>query len=124
MAGFKMGRITSDVHRELSNIIRTVKDPRVSSLTNIVKVDVSGDLSYAKVYVSTIEGESATADTVKGLRSAAGYIRRELGNRLKLRKTPELRFIADDSIAYSANIAGIIEGFTYGEEVTENGEED
>ena len=125
MAGFKMGRITSDVHRELSNIIRTVKDPRVSSLTNIVKVDVSGDLSYATVYVSAIEGvESATADTVKGLRSAAGYIRRELGNRLKLRKTPELRFVADDSIAYSANIAGIIEGFTYGEEVTENGEED
>lgn len=123
MAGFKMGRITSDVHRELANIIRTVKDPRVSSLTNIVKVDVSGDLSYAKVYVSTIEGDTATADTVKGLRSAAGYIRRELGNRLKLRKTPELRFVADDSIAYSANIAGIIESFTYGEEVAEDGEE-
>ncbi len=123
MAGFKMGRITSDVHRELADIIRTVKDPRVSSLTNIVKVDVSGDLSYAKVYVSTIEGETATADTVKGLRSAAGYIRRELGTRLKLRKTPELRFVADDSIAYSANIAGIIESFTYGEEVAEDGKE-
>ncbi len=123
MAGFKMGRITSDVHRELANIIRTVKDPRVSSLTNIVKVDVSGDLSYAKVYVSTIEGDTATADTVKGLRSAAGYIRRELGTRLKLRKTPELRFVADDSIAYSANIAGIIESFTYGDEVSEDGEE-
>ncbi len=124
MAGFKMGRITSDVHRELADIIRTVKDPRVSSLTNIVKVDVSGDLSYAKVYVSTIEGEAAAAETVKGLRSAAGYIRRELGFRLKLRKTPELRFVADDSIAYSANIAGIIDSFTYGEEVSEDGEED
>ena len=123
MAGFKMGRIASDVHRELANIIRNVKDPRVSSLTNIVKVDVSGDLSYAKVYVSTIEGDTATADTVKGLRSAAGYIRRELGARLKLRKTPELRFVADDSIAYSANIAGIIESFTYGDEVSEDGEE-
>ena len=123
MAGFKMGRITSDVHRELADIIRTVKDPRVSSLTNIVKVDVSGDLSYAKVYVSTIEGENATSETVKGLRSAAGYIRRELGTRLKLRKTPELRFVADDSIAYSANIAGISDSFTYGEEVSGDGEE-
>ena len=124
MAGFKMGRITSDVHRELANIIRNVKDPRVSPLTNIVKVDVSGDLSYAKVYVSTIEGEASNTETVKGLRSAAGYIRRELGNRLKLRKTPELRFVADDSIAYSANIAGIIESFTYGEEVSEDGQKD
>lgn len=112
MAGFKNGRITSDIHRELASLIRTVKDPRVSPLTSIVKVDVSGDLSYTKVYISCIDGAESTAETIKGLKSAAGYLRRELSNKLKLRKTPELKFIADDSIARSANIASIIESFT------------
>lgn len=118
MAGFKNGRITSDIHRELAALIRELKDPRISHLTSIVKVDVSGDLSYAKVYVSAVEGKEATLETVKGLKSAAGYIRRELGNRIKLRKTPELKFIADDSIERSANIAGIIDSFVYNEHNT------
>ena len=112
MAGFKNGRITSDIHRELAALIRTVNDPRVSALTSIVKVDVSGDLSYTKVYISTLDGDEATAETIKGLKSAAGYLRRELSTRLKLRKTPELKFIADDSIKQSANIASIIESFS------------
>ncbi len=124
MAGYKNGRITSDVHREMSALIRTVKDPRVSSLTNIVKVDVSSDLSYATVYVSTIEGEAALKETVKGLKSAAGYLRRELGKRLKLRKVPELRFIADDSISKSAHIASIIESFGFSKEGEEQHESD
>lgn len=115
MAGYKNGRITSDIHREMSALIRTCKDPRISPLVNIVKVDVSGDLSYAKIYVSTIDGEQATIDTVKGLKSAAGYLRRELSSRLGLRKTPELKFIADDSIAQSAHIAGIIEAINHDE---------
>lgn len=112
MAGYKNGRITSDIHRELAAIIRTVKDPRVSSLTNIVKVDVSSDLSYAKVYISTIEGEEKLKETVKGLKSACGYIKKQLSNGLKLRKVPELKFIADDSIVKSADIASIIESFS------------
>lgn len=120
MAGYKNGRITSDIHRELSAIIRKVKDPRVSELTNIVKVDVSDDLSYAKVYVSTIDGEEATKETVKGLKSASGYIRRQLSTGMKLRKVPELKFIADDSIAQSANIASIIESFSHNKEVDED----
>ncbi len=115
MAGFKNGRVTADVHREMSQLIRTCKDPRISPLVNIVKVDVSGDLSYAKIYVSTIDGEEATRETVKGLKSASGYLRRELSKRLGLRKTPELKFIADDSIAFSAHIAGIIDGFKHDE---------
>ena len=111
MAGFKINRITSDVKICLSELLREVKDPRVSRLLSIVKVDVSNDLSYATVYVSAIEGYDVTVQSVKALKGAAGYLRHELGARLKLRKVPELRFIADDSIEYSANISKIIESF-------------
>ncbi len=111
MAGFKIGRVTSDIRITLSELLREVKDPRVSKLLSIVKVDVSGDLSYATVYVSAIEGFEATVSSVKALKGAAGYLRRELGARLKLRKVPELRFVADDSIEQSANISRIIESF-------------
>ena len=104
MPGFKLGRAESDIKRELSDLFRELKDPRVSSLLSIIKVDLSSDMSYATVYVSAIE-------SVKGLKSAAGYLRRELGSRLKIRKTPELRFVADDSIEHSAHIAQIIESF-------------
>ncbi len=109
MAGYKLNRITSDLKLALSDLMRQVKDPRVSSLLSIVKLDVSTDLSYATVYVSAIEGHDATAESVKGLKSASGFLRRELGARLKLRKVPELRFVADDSIAKSTNIASILD---------------
>lgn len=111
MAGYKINRITSDIKISLSELLREVKDPRVSKLLSIVKVDVSGDLSYATVYVSAIEGFEATVNSVKALKGAAGFLRRELGSRLKLRKVPELRFIADDSIEQSANISKIIDSF-------------
>ena len=111
MPSFKLGRATSDIQRELSDLLRELKDPRVSKLLSIVKVDLSADLSYATVYVSAIEGYDKTVESVKGLKNAAGYIRRELGLRLKLRKTPELRFVADDSIEHSAHIARIIDSF-------------
>ena len=120
MAGFKHGRITSDIQMALAELLREVKDPRVSSLLGVVKVSVSGDLSYATGYVSAIEGYEATLESVKGLKSAAGFLRRELGNRLKLRKVPELRFVADDSIIKSAEIMNIIESFDHREE---NGED-
>lgn len=111
MAGFKINRVTSDIRLALSDILREVKDPRVSKLLSIVKLDVSGDMSYAKVYVSAIEGKEKTAESVKALKGAAGYIRRELGARLSLRKVPELRFVADDSIEVSANISRIVNNF-------------
>ena len=111
MAGFKINRITSDIKVCLSELLREVKDPRVSKLLSIVKVDVTGDLSYATVYVSAIEGYEATVASVKALKGAAGYLRREMGARLKLRKVPELRFVADDSIVKSANISMIIDSF-------------
>ncbi len=111
MAGYKINRITQDVKITLSELLREVKDPRVSKLLSIVKVDVSGDLSYATVYVSAIEGFETTVNSVKALKGASGYLRRELGMRLRLRKVPELRFVADDSIEQSANISKIIESF-------------
>ena len=111
MAGFKMGRVTSDIKIALADILREVKDPRVSKLLSIVKLDVSGDMSYAKVYVSAIEGREKTEESVKALKGAAGYIRRELGAKLKLRKVPELRFVADDSIEVSAQISRIVSNF-------------
>ena len=109
MAGYKINRITSDIRNALSELFREIKDPRVSKLLSIVKVDISGDLSYATIYVSAIEGYETTVSSVKALKGASGYLRRELGSRLKLRKVPELRFIADDSINISANISRIIE---------------
>ena len=111
MAGFKINRVTSDIKIALADILREVKDPRVSKLLSIVKLDVSGDMSYAKVYVSAIEGKEKTAESVKALKGAAGYIRRELGARLKLRKVPELRFVADESIEISAKISRIVNDF-------------
>ena len=109
MAGYKINRITSDIKIALSELLREIKDPRVSRLLSIVKVDVSGDLSYATVYVSAIEGYDTTVASVKALKGAAGFLRKELGSRLKLRKVSELRFVADDSINISANISRIIE---------------
>ncbi len=115
MAGFKINRVTSDIKLALSDILREVKDPRVSKLLSIVKLDVSGDMSYATVYVSAIEGREKTLESVKALKNAAGYVRRELGARLSLRKVPELRFIADDSIEISANISRIVNSFEGGD---------
>lgn len=106
MAGHRSDRITEDIMRELTAILRTVKDPRVSgTMLSVVRCEVTNDLSYATVYVSSMDGMEAAQSAVKGLRSAAGYMRRELGAALKLRHVPELRFVADDSIAYSAKLA-------------------
>ncbi|WP_077533145.1 30S ribosome-binding factor RbfA [Massiliimalia massiliensis] len=109
MAGFKIGRVTQDIRRELSAILRELKDPRISSMLSIVKVSVSNDMSYCKVYVSAIEGFEKSKESVEGLKSATGFVKRELSNRLHLRKCPELTFIADDSIEYGAQINQMLE---------------
>jgi ribosome-binding factor A len=110
MAGYKIDRISSDFKREMSAIIRELKDPRVSGLMlSVVRAEVTNDLSYAKIYVCAMEGIDAAKRAVEGLKSAQGYIRRELGSRLSIRKIPELRFIADDSIEYSSKIAHMID---------------
>lgn len=115
MAGYKIDRITADVRLAMSEILREVKDPRVSKMLSIIKADVSNDLSYATFYVSAIEGSEKTKESVKALKGASGYIRRELGARVKMRKVPEVRFIADDSLAISANISKVIESFSKGD---------
>ena len=108
MAGFKLDRMTEDVHRELTDILRSLKDPRITGLISIVKLDLSRDLSHCKVYISSMDGLQAAQNAVKGLQSAAGFIKRELNRRMKLRKLPEFSFVADDSIAHSAQISQML----------------
>jgi len=119
MPSHKIDRINEDVHRELCAILRTIKDPRVSQLLSVVRVEVTRDLSYATVYVSAMEGSEKTKESVKGLKSAAGYIRRELGRSLSMRAVPELRFVADNSIAHSAEINKILGTLEFNDEETE-----
>ncbi len=110
MASYKIDRLCSDVKYELSDIFRSLKDPRVTQyMLTIARVEITNDLSYAKIYVGAMEGVEAAKSAVKGLESAGGYIRRELASRVKMRKVPELRFIADDSIEHSAHIARMLE---------------
>lgn len=109
MPSYKLGRTTEDIRREVSAILRELKDPRVSGcMLSVVRVEVTNGLSYCTVYVSAMEGMETAENAVKGLKSAAGYVRRELGNRLKLRHVPEMIFKATDSIEYSANISRIL----------------
>lgn len=109
MASHRIERTTEDIKRELTAIFRELKDPRVQqAFLSIIRVDVTNDLSYCTVQVSAIEGLERAKEAVKGLKSAAGYIRRELGHRLQLRHVPELIFKATDSIEYSANISRIL----------------
>lgn len=105
MASFKIGRVQEDILRELTAILPTLKDPRIAPMLSVVRAELSGDMGHCKVYVSSMNGIEEAKTSCKGLQSAAGYIRRELFSRLGLRKSPELHFIADDSIAYAADIS-------------------
>ena len=119
MASNRIGRINEEVQRELSSLLRELKDPRVSGLISITNVEVTPDLRFAKVYVSVLEADRAK-DTLKGLKSAGGFMRRELGARLNLRHTPQLQFVADDSIAYGAHIYDLISKLDIPEDDDEN----
>lgn len=103
MASNRIGRINEEVQRELAALIPTVKDPRVTGLISVTGVDVTPDLKFAKVYISVLD-KSGSEQVLKGLKSAAGYLRRELGRALNLRSTPELEFLQDDSMAKGAHI--------------------
>ena len=109
MPNHKIDRNAEDIRRELTDIMRSLKDPRITGFLTLVRVELSNDMSYCKVYVSSMEGFEAAKSAVKGLNNAAGYVRRELGNRITMRKTPELKFVADDSIEHSADIARILQ---------------
>ena len=105
MASNRIGRINEEIQRELAEQLRRLKDPRVSQvgMVSVTRVDTTGDLRYAKVYISVLD-KTQEKDVLKGLKSASGFLRRELGRSLQLRYTPELQFIADDSIASGAHI--------------------
>ena len=108
MASNRIGRINEEIRKELSALLRTVKDPRVAeAMLTITHVDTTGDLRYSKGYISVLD-KTQEKDVLKGLKSASGFWRRELGRSLQLRYTPELQFIADDSIAYGAHILEVL----------------
>ena len=112
----KNTRINEEVHRELSNIIRgEIKDPRIHPMTSVVAVEVAPDLKTCKAYISVLGDEEAQKNTLAGLRSAEGYIRRTLAKNINLRNTPEVRFIMDQSIAYGVRMSKIIDEVNHGE---------
>lgn len=108
MASNRINRINEEIQKELSSLFRGLKDPRVQGgMVTITHVDTTSDLRYARIFVSVLD-KSQEKDVVKGLKSAAGYLRRELGASLRLRYTPELQFIGDDSIEYGAHILELL----------------
>ena len=109
MAKYRQGRINEEIQREMTSILRRVKDPRVSdAFISVTAADCTADLKYAKIYYSALSGDPK--EVAKGLKAANGFIRRELARSLNLRITPELTFLSDTSIAYGAHIASILEG--------------
>lgn len=109
MGSHKLGRTTEDIKRELTAVLRELKDPRVANtMLSVVRVEVSNDLSYCKAYVSAMEGIEKAKEAVKGLKSASGFIRHEIGSRLTIRHVPAMIFEATDSIEYSANISRML----------------
>ena len=119
----KNTRINGEVQRELSNIIHNeIKDPRIHPMTSVVTVEVAPDLKTCKAYISVLGDEKAQQDTIAGLKSAEGYIRRELAHTVNLRNTPEIRFILDQSIEYGVRISRLIDEVNAGLE--DGGDED
>lgn len=109
----KNTRINAEVQRELSRIISyEIKDPRIHPMTSVVDVIVTPDLKQCKAYISVLGDEEAQADTLKGLTSAAGYVRKELARSINLRNTPEIQFVMDQSIAYGVTMSKKIDDVT------------
>jgi len=103
MASNRLGRINEEIQREMASLIPTVKDPRVTGMISVTAVDATPDLKYAKIYISILNSQDGN-QVIKGLTSASGYLRRELGRNLRLRNTPELSFVLDSSIHQGAHI--------------------
>ena len=122
MAGFKLGRVTSDIRNTLSGLLREVKDPRVSkAFISVTGAEVTPDLKFAKIYYSAYNADKK--EVKAGLRAASGFIRGQISKNLNLRITPELTFVEDGSIEYGAKISKILEGITFTDD-EENGEEE
>ncbi len=119
----KNTRINQEVMKELSVLIsREVKDPRIALMTSVTACEVAPDLKTAKVFVSVLGDETVKADTLKGLKSAAPFLRSSLARNLNLRNTPELKFVIDDSIEYGIHMSKIIESMDITQELSEDEE--
>ena len=121
----KNTRINGEVQKELSVIIQNeIKDPRIAPMTSVVAVEVAPDLKTCKAYISVLGDEKAAQDTLAGLKSAEGYIRRQLARSVNLRNTPEIRFILDQSIEYGVNMSKLIDNLVKAEPEEEGNEHD
>lgn len=109
----KNTRINGEVQKELSNIIRNeIKDPRIHPMTSVMAVEVAPDFKTCKAYISVLGDKEAKEATIKGLKNAEGYVRRQLAGSLNLRNTPEIRFILDESIEYGVAMSKLIDDVT------------
>ena len=123
MAKHRIGRINDEMQKELAVALRDVKDPRVSSaFISITAVETTPDLKFAKVFYSVLSGDKK--EIAKGLKSSAGYLRRQLAQNMNLRMTPELTFIEDHSIEHGAHISKLLEGIEFSEDVIEEEDND
>lgn len=121
MAKYRRGRINDEVQKELAMILREVKDPRLAdAFISITAAEVTPDLKFAKIYYSAMQGDKK--EIAKGLKSSAGYIRRQLAQRLNLRMTPELTFCEDHSIAHGAHISKLLNEIEFAPETEDEGE--
>lgn len=121
----KNTRINGEVQKEMSAIIRNeIKDPRIHPMTSVMAVEVAPDLKTCKAYISVLGDKEAKEATIKGLKSAEGYIRRQLAGSLNLRNTPEIRFILDESIEYGVAMSKLIDEVTKKDSFKENSDED
>ena len=126
MANYRRGRINDEMQKAMAEILRTVKDPRVSeAFISVTGAEVTPDLKYAKIYYSALGMKSAEdkKEIARGLKSSAGYIRRQVAAKLNLRITPEITFVEDTSITYGAHIAELLNGITFSDD-EESGEND
>ena len=123
MPNYRSDRMSEDIKREIAAILHEMKDPRLhNGIISVVRCETAHDLSYSKVYVSSMNGLATAKEAVKALKNAQGFIRHELGVRLKLRYAPALAFEATDSIEYSANISRMLNDLQLGEPEEDNGD--
>lgn len=112
----RMIRINDEIKKELSEIIRSeLKDPRIATMTSVLKVDTTNDLKYCKVYISVLGDEKQKEDVMIGLKNASGFIRKQVATRINLRSTPQFKFEIDDSLEYSIRISKLIDEVNKGE---------
>ena len=118
--------MSEDIRRIISGKMRDLKDPRINGgeLLTVVRCEVAGDGSFCKVYISSLEGFDRAKEAVKGFESASGFLKREISNVLKLRKAPDLKFVADDSAEYSARISEKLRRLGASEAGTDDGDEE